>query len=242
MADQRKPRRPRRSVTDALPSDDELIQLSRGGDRTAFRLLVQRNDLTLYRIARSVVPNDEEAEDVVQETYFRAFLHLGDFRGDGSLSTWLYRIALNEAMRRGRQRSRLDDESLEARAESEKESYRVSMTGLDPERAAAHKEVRQIVERAIDGLPETYRTVVVMRDIEELSVRETASLLGIREEAVKTRLHRARRVLRQLLTEELASALKDAFPFAGERCDLMIEALWNRLLSASAVKPPDVAS
>jgi RNA polymerase sigma-70 factor (ECF subfamily) len=224
----------------ADPSDDELIELFRRGDRTAFRLLIQRHDGHLYRIARSVVLDDQEAEDAVQETYFRAFTHLREFRGEASLATWLSRIALNEAMRRRRARSALGPASLDTRAGSEMDSHRDSMTSTDPdpEWAVAQKEVRQILEQAIDRLPETFRIVFVLRDVEEVSAKEAASLLGIREETVKTRLHRARRMLRQILGEQLALALKDVFPFAGERCDRLIEALWSRLLATSVVKPP----
>jgi RNA polymerase sigma-70 factor, ECF subfamily len=215
------------------PSDEELIELFRQGDRSAFRLLIQRHDRQLYRIARSVVPDDQEAEDAVQETYFRAFTHLGDFRGEASLSTWLSRIALNEAMRkRGR------PPPLEGSLDPGSEVAPMQSAERDPEAATSQKEVRQLLERAIDSLPETFRTVFVLRDVEEVSVKEAASLLGIREETVKTRLHRARRLLRQILSQQIASGLKDVFPFAGERCDRLIEALWNRLLASSSVKPP----
>jgi RNA polymerase sigma-70 factor, ECF subfamily len=208
-------------------SDTELLRLAREADPAAFRSLIRRHDRYLYRIARSVLLDDEEAEDVVQETFVRAFTHLVDFRGDASLSTWLTRIAFNEALRRRRQRRRIVrlDDLVSAIGCSEKQFDKATMTApdLDPERATAQHQIRRILERAIDDLPDAFRTVFVMRDIEEASTEETASVLGIRPQTVKTRLHRARRRLRDALGEQIGSALKDAFPFERDRCDRLVE-------------------
>jgi RNA polymerase sigma-70 factor, ECF subfamily len=187
-------------------SDTELLRLAREAEPAAFRSLIRRHDRYLYRIARSVLLDDEEAEDVVQETFVRAFTHLVDFRGDASLSTWLTRIAFNEALRRRRQRRRIVrlDDLVSAIGCSEKQFDKSTMTApdLDPERATAQHQIRSVLERAIDDLPDSFRTVFVMRDIEEASTEETASVLGIRPQTVKTRLHRARRRLRDALASK----------------------------------------
>jgi RNA polymerase sigma-70 factor (ECF subfamily) len=213
------------------PSDSELLRRAQQGDATAFATLIRRHDRYLYRVARSVLPNDQEAEDVVQETFLRAFTRLSDFRGLATLRTWLTRIALNEAIRLRRQhRSTFEIVSLRAaRADSPVQADGHVVGDADPERAAARNQIRRVLERAIDGLPAAFRLVLVLRDVEELSVAQTAKLLGIREETVKTRLHRARRMLREALGEQIASALKDIFPFERPRCDRLVQRLLNQL-------------
>jgi RNA polymerase sigma-70 factor (ECF subfamily) len=215
------------------PSDTELLRLAREGDPAAFRSLIRRHDRYLYRIARSVVPDDQEAEDVVQETFVRSFTRLVDFRGDASLSTWLTRIALNEALRRHRRRRRivrLDDlNSAVGRPDMQIHRSPMIAPDLDPERTTAQHQIRRVLERAIDDLPDPFRTVFVMRAIEEASTEETASVLRIRPQTVKTRLHRARRMLRDALGEQIGAALKDAFPFERDRCDRLVERLINQL-------------
>ncbi len=215
------------------PSDDELLQLLRKGEQAAFRVLVKRYDRRLYRVARSVLADNQEAEDSVQEAFFRAFKHLGEFRGKASISTWLYRIVLNEAARRRPRRSPEGHQGLGHRVAAIKAASSqtsIAAEDTDPESAAERKEMRELLERAIDGLPEAFRAVFVLRDVEDVSVKEVASLLDIREETVKTRLHRARRLLRQTLTVQFGSAVKEVFPFTAERCERLIEVLWNRLL------------
>jgi RNA polymerase sigma-70 factor (ECF subfamily) len=215
------------------PSDGELLRFARDGDPTAFRILIRRHDRHLYRIARSVLLDDHEAEDAVQETYVLAFTRLVDFRGDASLSTWLTRIALNEALKRRRRRRRTVDLDVidAARDGADMQNYRSPMIApdQDPERATAQHQLRRFLERAIDDLPETFRTVFVMRDIEQASTEETASVLGIRQQTVKTRLHRARRMLRAALGEHVGAALKDAFPFDKPSCDRLVKKVLNQL-------------
>jgi RNA polymerase sigma-70 factor (ECF subfamily) len=173
------------------PRDSELLEHARQGDSAAFDTLIRRHDKHLYRIARSVLSDDHEAEDAVQESYIRVFTGLRDFRGAASLRTWLTRIVLNEAIRR-RRRQRF-------------------MVDLDTLHAAEERTRRPL--HTIDNLPVAFRVVFVLRDVEGISIGRTAKLLGIREETVKTRLHRARRLLRDSLGEQLASTLKDVFPF-----------------------------
>ena len=213
--------------------DKALVALSLQRDEAAFRLIMQRHNRRLYRLARSVLGNDAEAEDVVQETYVRAFTHLEGFRGEARLSTWLTRIALHEALGRIRdQRPTTDLDHLDAI--NEQGEARViflpsARQDSNPEASAARAEVRRLLERAVDQLPGPFRSVFVMRDIEEMSVEETATHLGLRPETVKTRLHRARRLLRQSLSGTLASTLVDAFPFGGARCAHITEVVLDRL-------------
>ena len=214
------------------PSDGELLRLARDGDPAAFRTLIRRHDRYLYRIARSVILDDHEAEDVVQETYVRAFTRLVDFRGDASLSTWLTRIALNEALQRRRRQRTVYLDVIDAarnRANMQIDWSPMIAPDQDPERATAQHQIRRFLDRAIDDLPEAFRTVFVMRDIEGVTTEETATLLGIRQATVKTRLHRARRMLRAALGEHIGTALKDAFPFDKPRCDRLVKKVLDQL-------------
>ena len=216
---------------DAL-GDAELVQLARQRAAGAFRVIMRRHNRRLFRVARVVMRDDSEAEDVVQDAYFRAFTNLGNFRGDSSLATWLTRIALNEALGRLRRRrptvelSALDTES---QGDAQVIRFPLMAANSDPECAVAQREIRRLIERAIDDLPEAFRIVFVMREIEEMSVEETAGFLNLREATVKTRLHRARRLLRQALEEQVAPALADAFPFDGMRCTRMADNVLERL-------------
>jgi len=212
--------------TVGAPTDNELLQLARQGNPIAFGTLIRRHDRYLYRLARSILLDDHEAEDVVQETYIRAFTGLPGFRGDAGFRTWLTRIALNLAVRRRRQRrATVNLDELRAAQERRPERTRISAlvsSDRDPERAAPQEQIRKLLERAIDSLPATFRTVLILRDVEDVSVARTAKILGIRQETVKTRLHRARRILRETLGEQLASVLKDVFPFERPRCDQLV--------------------
>jgi len=201
-----------------------LLERARQRDGAAFWLIIKRHNQRLYRVARAVLDDDTEAEDVLQETYIHAFTHLSDFRGDARLSTWLTRIALNEALGRRRQRRPVVGvKALEAMAAP------VSAHKPDPEQATTLAEIRRLLESAVDALPEPFRIVFVMRDIEEISTEETALLLGLRPETVKTRLHRARRLLRGALQDRLATVFTDSFLFAGMRCDRLTEIVLRRL-------------
>ena len=210
-----------------------LVERAKSGDQSAFRAIMDQHNRRLYRVARAVMKDDTEAEDVVQETYLRAFSNLAKFRGESSLATWLTRIALNEAMgRKRKQRITVTLESVETAQEDTSAQiiqFPAMSTETDPERSAAQREIRILLERAMDALPEAFRLVFVMRDVEEMSIEETATYLRIRPETVKTRLHRARRLLRQSLDGQLASTLKGAFPFAGARCARITEAVLSRL-------------
>jgi RNA polymerase sigma-70 factor, ECF subfamily len=222
------------------PTDSELLQEALQGDASAFRMLVRRHDKYLYRIARSILRDDHDAEDIVQETFMRAFTGLRSFRGSATFRTWLTRIVLNEANQRlRRQRSTVDLHALEAAQErrSSSRSYSLIAPDIDPESSAAQSQIRRLLEKAIDDLPAAFRIVVVMRDVEEVGTKETASLLGIREETVKTRLHRARRMLRESLGEQVAAALKDVFPFNKPRCNALVQRLLHQIGLSRTVRP-----
>jgi RNA polymerase sigma-70 factor (ECF subfamily) len=216
----------------AVPSNDaELVRRALARDDTAFRIIMERHNRRLYRIARGILRNDTEAEDVVQEAYVSAFTHLDGFRGDSSLATWLSRITMNEALGRlRRERLAVDLDTFEAqRTEAQIIQFPQTVTSDDPERTMAQREILQLVERATDNLPEIFRIVFITRVIEGMSVEETADLLGLQPKTVKTRLHRARRLVREQLDKQIGPVLMDAFPFAGRRCERMTNAVMQRL-------------
>jgi RNA polymerase sigma-70 factor (ECF subfamily) len=219
----------------AYRTDMALVERALAREADACRLLIRTYNQRLYRLARSILRNDGEAEDVVQEAYLRAFAHLGSFRGDSALSTWLSRIVINEALGRLRKRRRAAaSEVPESYGEAHDSGARIipfplGSSEADPERTMAQRQILDLVERATDDLPEVYRTVFVARVIEGLSMEETADLLGIKPETVKTRLFRARRLVRERIEREVGPVLMDAFPFAGRRCDRLTSTVMRRL-------------
>ena len=220
----------------AALTDGRLAALARNGDRGAFRAVMQRCNQRLFRIARSVVRDDSEAEDVLQEAYIRAFAAIGRFRGESSLFTWLTQITLNEA--RGRLRKHRPTVALEALEAAQERGAELilfprSGAGASPESEASRAETRRLIEAAVDELPEPFRVVFVMRVVEECSVEETAAHLGLLPETVKTRLFRARKLLRKTLSARLVSSMTEAFPFLGERCQRITEAVLARLEPAA---------
>jgi RNA polymerase sigma-70 factor (ECF subfamily) len=215
----------------AVSADAELVRRALARDGMAVRTIVEQNNRRLYRIARSIVRSDSEAEDVVQEAYVSAFTHLDSFRGDSNLATWLSRITINEAFARLRDaRATVSLEALTAhRSEAQIIPFPQTATTDDPERTMAQREILGLIERATDNLPEIFRIVFVARVIEGMSVEETADLLGLTAKTVKTRLLRARRLLRQQLGSQIGAVLTDAFPFAGRQCQRMTNAIIQRL-------------
>jgi RNA polymerase sigma-70 factor (ECF subfamily) len=212
------------------PDDAELIVSLRAGRADAYAALMRSNNQRLYRLARGILRNEAEAEDAVQETYTRAFMHLDGFKGDSSLATWLSRIVINEALGRLRRRRPtvdIDDvaETLESAAEETLQLRQVPT----PEQSMARREIRCAIERAIDALPAPFRGVFVMRVLEQMSTEETAACLGIQPATVKSRLHRANKLLREPLTAEFGAIFADTFPFMGHRCDRLVAAVLGRL-------------
>ena len=206
-------------------TDVELIDLVVGGEAAAFAALLPRYNGKLYRAARAMSGDSVEAEDIVQETWMRAYAHLSDFRKESALSTWLLRILINEVL--GRKRRAESTIELDETSEEQMSSViTFPNCGSDPESSMSRTQVRILLERAIDTLPPDFRTVFVLRSVEELSGAEVAEQLGIPEATVKTRLHRARALIQRELAKSFAGALTDVFPFGGARC----EALRNRVL------------
>lgn len=212
-----------------------LVRLAQVGDREAFRAIMQQGNQRLFRIARGVVGDDAEAEDVLQEAYARAFAAIAAFRGEAGVLTWLTRIVLNEARdRMRRRRPTVDLKVLEQVQQAEvipfPNAFGSSLSsGASPEVEAARMQIRGLIERAVDDLPAPFRMVFILRDIEECSIEETAANLQIRPETVKTRLHRARRLLRQALDAQLGATMVGAFPFLGVRCARITEAVLARM-------------
>ena len=214
--------------TTDLP-DSELAQRARAGDKQAIEHLIRRYNRKLYRTARAILRDDAEAEDAVQDAYIQAIRGLASFRGDSSLGTWLTRIAANEALMRRRRNARRaeviplrdDGESLMEEIPGEE--------AATPEREAMGNQVRSLLEKQIDALPDLYRAVFVLRAVEELSVEETALALGLPEATVRTRYFRARALLRTALERRVDDTLRDTFAFDGERCDRIVAGVLARL-------------
>jgi RNA polymerase sigma-70 factor (ECF subfamily) len=209
------------------PSDELLVDRARTGDPAAFELLMRRHNQRVYRTVRTVLRDGPDIEDVMQQAYVLAFTHLDQFQGHARWSTWMCRIAFNEALARVRQGGRVV--SIDAASEGSMERTKKD-SGPDPEREAAGREIARIVEHALDELPDIYRAVVVLRQVEGLDTAETASVLGVAEEVVKTRLHRGRALLRETLERRLDEQLDGAYAFGNERCDRVVAAAMARLV------------
>jgi RNA polymerase sigma-70 factor (ECF subfamily) len=221
---------PKRQIKVRPTAEADLVAGARQGEEAAVRAIIRQNNRRLFRVARAIVRDDSEAEDIVQESYVRAFTRLNTFRGDSSLSTWLTRIVINEAYGRlRRRRASVDWTAVEATPAVEAQIIPFPSPQLDPERTMAQHEINRLLERAIDALPDAFRVVLVARLIEELSVEETAELLNLRPQTVKTRLHRARALLRADLERAVGPLLTEAFPFDGRRCERMADAVVARL-------------
>lgn len=211
-------------------ADIDLARSVAGGDQEAFKILMRRHNQTLYRTARSVLRNDDEAEDLVQEAYLLAYRSMKDFRGEAKLSTWLIRIVVNLAIRRKQRLGRDDAVFADIPGASGEEAHDMGESYSNtPEAAASNSELRQLLETHIDRLPDLHREVFVLRGIEELTVEETSDVLGIPTATVRTRFFRARHTLREGLAKDIDFALGDAFSFAGDRCDRIVTGVLARL-------------
>ena len=205
-------------------SDDEIVRRIVDGDAALFELLMRRHNQKIYRAVRAILRTDDGAEDVMQQAYLNAYQHLEQFAGDAKFSTWLTRIAVNEALGRKRKGEREVGEGEESVMISLVES-----STPDPEQQANASELRTLLEREVTALPSSFRIVVVMRDVEGLSTAETAEVLGISEDLVKQRLHRGRTMLRDNLVRRAGVTLESAFVFGNHRCDRVVANVMARI-------------
>jgi RNA polymerase sigma-70 factor (ECF subfamily) len=218
------------NVEAAVISDEEIIGRVRAGEIELFELLLRRYNQRVYRSARAVLRNDAEAEDVAQEAWVRAFSHLDQFEHRSRFPTWLTRIALHEAWSRARRSRRFEDPPVTADEGAEG----TVPSAADPESEAAGREIRSQLEAAVEALPEGYRVVFVLREMEELSTAETAEALELSEDVVKTRLHRARAMLRRDLLARAGPTIATSFAFLGARCDCMTRNVMARIRQTTA--------
>ncbi len=210
------------AVASGAMTDEEIVRRVVAGDSAFFEILMRRHNQRIYRAVRAVLGSDDDVEDVMQQTYLNAYQHLSSFAGEARFSTWLTRIAVNEAL--GRRRRRVfvqeDDEMALTLADA---------TTPDPEQQASASELRAVMEREVAALPDAFRTIFVLREVEGLSTAEAAECLGISEDLAKTRLHRARTQLRENLYRRAGVTLATIYAFGNERCDRVVAAVMARL-------------
>jgi RNA polymerase sigma-70 factor (ECF subfamily) len=211
----------------ATLTDEDIVARVISGERSMFEALMRRHNARVYRAARAITGNDHEAEDVMQDAYVRAYEHLGEFRGHARFSTWLLRIAVHEALARVRLGRRFDPAGWQP------DVLAMHATTQSPEQLASDTEIRRVLGTAIDVLPAEFRVVFVLRIVEGMSGAETAECLGIPEETVKTRLHRARARLQHTLLEAIDPTLERTFAFHLTRCDRVVSAVMRRIAAGS---------
>ena len=213
-------------------TDEEVVCRVRAGETALYEVIMRRYNQRLYRIARAILHSDAEAEDVMQDAYVRAYEHLGQFAARAPFAAWLTRIAVHEALARLRLSNR--NQSLDDNEYDGELSMQMTSKSPDPEQSASGAQLRDILEEAVLNLPEHYRTVIMLRDIEELSTTETAHALDLTEDNVKIRLHRGHGMIRSWLLERIGAGAKEAFPFMGERCNRVVESVFHRLGTAAS--------
>ena len=218
-------------------SDEEVVRRVRAGETFLFEVVMRRYNQRLYRVARAILRDDAEAEDVMQQAYVNAYRHLDQFAGLARFSTWLTRIAVHEALARSRRRGRFDEQETVDEWDGDAMDA-LKSPGPDPERQAFAGELRTLIESAIEALPEHYRAVFVMRAVEGMSTAESADCLDITEETAKTRLHRARMLLRDALYQRAGIESAAAFSFEAPRCDRLVEAVFAQIEVIDQSCPP----
>ena len=218
--------RVRSEIKDGALTDDEVVSRVLGGDVALMEILMRRYNQRLFRAVRSIVKDDSQVEDIVQEAYVRAYEHLSQFEGRAKFSTWLTKIAIYEAYARLR---RFDHQNVDSISELEEKGLYMNSNERDPERQTFDGEMRLLLERAFDVLPDDYKSVFMLREIEGLSTAETAECLEISEENVKTRLHRAREFLQRELYAASGATARTAFQFLGPRCDRVFAGVMARI-------------
>lgn len=226
------------ALRSTLP-DDEVVDRVRAGEIGLFEILMRRYNERLYRVARSILRDEREAEDVMQDAYVRAYTYLDQYRGQARFSTWLTKIGVYEAMARARRRGRfvgLDDAAAARRSEAVTRS--AASPAATPEDEASNAELGAVLHEAIEALPESHRTVFVLRQIEGLDTAETAECLDISPESVRVRLHRARAMLRQDVDRRIGPQTRSLYAFHLRRCDRVVAGVFERLASSSAGSSP----
>jgi RNA polymerase sigma-70 factor (ECF subfamily) len=208
-------------------TDEEIVDRVLAGETALYEIIMRRYNQRLYRVARAILRDDSEAEDVMQDAYVRAYQHLHQFARRAPFSTWLTRIAVHEALARIRQRNRtrqIDDGEVDGEF-----VMNLAEPSLNPEQTASTAELGHLLEDALLALPEQFRSVVILRDVEELNTEETAEALEISQDNVKVRLHRGRAMVRGWLFQRVGAKARDAFPFMGARCDRVVRNVFARL-------------
>ena len=214
----------KREVAASTLSDAEIVTRILGGDQPIYELIMRRYNRLLFRLARSIVHDDDEARDVVQATYVRAYYHLGEFRGPAGFRGWLARIAINEACARTRRAP-----NFQGGDDSEVIMQLPELCAAEPENIAIGGEILRLLQIAIDNLPVEFRAVFMLRGVEQLSIAETADMLDIKPATVKTRFHRARRLLQTALHRQLDDLARETYRFAGEHCDRIVAKVFENL-------------
>lgn len=213
-------------------TDEEVVCRVRAGETALYEVIMRRYNQRLYRIARAILHSDAEAEDVMQDAYVRVYEHLHQFAGRAPFAAWLTRIAVHEALARLRLSNR--NQSLDDNENDGELSMQMTSKSPDPEQSASGAQLRDLLEEAVLDLPEHYRTVIMLRDIEELSTTETAHALDLTEDNVKIRLHRGHGMIRSWLFERIGAGAKEAFPFMGVRCNRVVEGVFKRLAASDS--------
>ena len=214
-------------------ADADIVARVQAGDQGLFELLMRRHNQRLYRAARAILRDETEVEDVLQQTYLNAFSHLHQFEARSQFSTWLTRILINEASHRRRKLQRSSQMSAAPDRHHDDSVESARAPDPDPEHRAYATELHRVLEDAIDSLPDAYRLVFMLRDVEGLSTNETALALDVGPETVKTRLHRGRVMIRRVLRERIGGVTSQAFQFLVPRCDRVVKAVLERLATST---------
>lgn len=201
-------------------SDDAIVEQVRSGNTVAYEVIMRRYNQRLYRVARSILRSADEAEDAVQAAYIRAYFKLDSYVPGGKFGAWITRITVNEALMINRKRGK---------AQQDIDVDQLASTSAGPAELSANRQLAELIENAIDKLPSDFRMVFMLRAVQQLSIQETAACLDIPQATVKTRFHRARVLMQQMLNIHIVSAGLHAFEFAGHRCDRIVKTVFERL-------------
>jgi RNA polymerase sigma-70 factor (ECF subfamily) len=233
---------PAKAATSQEPlSDEEVVARVLAGQTAMFEIVMRRHNQRLYRVARAILRNDGEAEDVMQDAYVRAYEHLDQFAGRAKFSTWLTRIAVHEALARQHRGNRFQESEQESERNGDPMDRFASLEP-NPEEQASNWEIRRLLEEAVEKLPDAYRTIFMLRDVEEMSTTDTANILEITEENVKVRLHRARALLRKDLYARAGAERKEVFNFHAVRCDRVVKNVFERIQKQALIRKDSQAS